>query len=160
MVFDAPSSMKVRSHTQCLSMNWWKRKQGQKWKPHSATSVLKALTSLSQLIAIRKKRAEHTLEGALKRMQQQIHQRMCVNATCELYIVTKIIIYNNNNHIMVRLIPYHETSHEHLNSITTFFLPDNIILAVLVRETPNCYPWYFNQQENPLRKSQSPRTYE
>lgn len=35
--------------------------------------------------------------------------------------------------IVVKLTPYHETSHEHLNSTITSYLPNGIILAVSIR---------------------------
>lgn len=68
-------------------MNWCKLKQGEKWKPHSATSVLKALTVLSQLTVITKKKVEYTPEWALKWMQQQICKRVYINVIYWLYIL-------------------------------------------------------------------------
>lgn len=41
--------------------------------------------------------------------------------------------------IVIKLIPYNETSHEHLNSITTSSFPSDIILAILIKETSESY---------------------
>lgn len=42
--------------------------------------------------------------------------------------------------MVVKLTPYQETSHERLNSITTSYFPNDIILAILIRDAPESCP--------------------